>query len=181
MQAHTIVFKNKRLKLNSMLIWLQDHSSLMPSSLHLSLLHLCSRSKHPTFLSSPLGASIAAPLGCHVAVGEAERRDELWETAGVCVCGDWGDPWTDEPETEGPAHPGSESKGEERICTTASSLSINFSFTNPLPLQLILELCKGSARGSVDSQAVQSYLDRLPITSTNADVSKWMLHLWHQR
>lgn len=37
--------------------------------------------------------------------------------------------------------------------------------------QLILELCKGSAQGSVDSHMIQSYLDRLPITSANTDVS----------
>ncbi|XP_068163648.1 uncharacterized protein si:zfos-932h1.3 [Antennarius striatus] len=34
-----------------------------------------------------------------------------------------------------------------------------------LRARLILELCKDSARGSVDSQMIQSYLDRLPITS----------------
>lgn len=38
-----------------------------------------------------------------------------------------------------------------------------------LRARLILELCKGSARGSVDSQVIQSYLDRLPITSANTD------------
>ncbi|XP_040885646.1 zinc finger protein 184-like [Toxotes jaculatrix] len=38
-----------------------------------------------------------------------------------------------------------------------------------LRARLILELCKGSARGSVDSQMIQSYLDRLPITSANTD------------
>lgn len=48
---------------------------------------------------------------------------------------------------------------------------------NPLPLQLILELCKGSARGSVDFLAIQNYLDKLPMTSANTDVSKWKLHL----
>lgn len=37
--------------------------------------------------------------------------------------------------------------------------------------QLILELCKGSARGSVDSQVIQRHLERLPITSVNTDVS----------
>ncbi|XP_068611674.1 uncharacterized protein si:zfos-932h1.3 [Brachionichthys hirsutus] len=34
-----------------------------------------------------------------------------------------------------------------------------------LRARLILELCKDSARGSVDSQMIQSYLDRLPISS----------------
>uniref|UniRef100_A0A8C3A020 TERF1-interacting nuclear factor 2 N-terminal domain-containing protein n=1 Tax=Cyclopterus lumpus TaxID=8103 RepID=A0A8C3A020_CYCLU len=34
-----------------------------------------------------------------------------------------------------------------------------------LRARLILELCKGSARGSVDSQAIQSHLERLPITN----------------
>ncbi|XP_018542602.1 zinc finger protein 132 [Lates calcarifer] len=38
-----------------------------------------------------------------------------------------------------------------------------------LRARLILELCKGSSRGSVDSQVIQSYLDRLPITSANTD------------
>ncbi|XP_035469649.2 zinc finger protein 502 isoform X1 [Scophthalmus maximus] len=38
-----------------------------------------------------------------------------------------------------------------------------------LRARLVLELCKGSARGSVDSQLIQSYLDRLPITSANTD------------
>ncbi|XP_030006511.1 zinc finger protein with KRAB and SCAN domains 7 [Sphaeramia orbicularis] len=38
-----------------------------------------------------------------------------------------------------------------------------------LRARLILELCKGTGRGSVDAQVVQSYLDRLPISSTNAD------------
>ncbi|XP_051248983.1 zinc finger protein 502 isoform X2 [Dicentrarchus labrax] len=38
-----------------------------------------------------------------------------------------------------------------------------------LRARLILELCKGSARGSVDPQAIQSHLDRLPITSANTD------------
>ncbi|KAF1372235.1 hypothetical protein PFLUV_G00263080 [Perca fluviatilis] len=38
-----------------------------------------------------------------------------------------------------------------------------------LKARLILELCKGSARGSVDSQLIQSYLDRLPIASANTD------------
>lgn len=36
---------------------------------------------------------------------------------------------------------------------------------------MILELCKGSARGFVDSQMIQSYLDRLPISSATTDVS----------
>nr|XP_046234446.1 zinc finger protein 184 [Scatophagus argus] len=38
-----------------------------------------------------------------------------------------------------------------------------------LRARLILELCKGSARGSVDSQLIQNYLDRLPITSASTD------------
>ncbi|XP_070785455.1 zinc finger protein 502 [Enoplosus armatus] len=38
-----------------------------------------------------------------------------------------------------------------------------------LRARLILELCKGSARGSVDAQVIQSYLDRLPITSAKTD------------
>ncbi|XP_045927989.1 zinc finger protein 252 [Micropterus dolomieu] len=38
-----------------------------------------------------------------------------------------------------------------------------------LRARLILELCKGSARGSVDSQVIQSYLDKLPITSANTN------------
>ncbi|XP_075967731.1 uncharacterized protein LOC142971032 isoform X1 [Anarhichas minor] len=38
-----------------------------------------------------------------------------------------------------------------------------------LRARLILELCKGSARGSVDSQVIQSHLDRLPITNANTD------------
>lgn len=43
-----------------------------------------------------------------------------------------------------------------------------------LTFQLILELCKGSVRGFVDSQAIQSLLDRFPINSANTDVSKMM-------
>ncbi|XP_026183227.1 zinc finger protein 888 [Mastacembelus armatus] len=38
-----------------------------------------------------------------------------------------------------------------------------------LRARLILELCKDSGRGFVDSQVIQSYLDRLPLTSTNTD------------
>ncbi|KAG7497097.1 zinc finger 665-like isoform X1 [Solea senegalensis] len=38
-----------------------------------------------------------------------------------------------------------------------------------LRARLVLELCKGSARGSVDSQLIQSHLDRLPITSANTE------------
>ncbi|KAM9328406.1 uncharacterized protein KZ484_019759 [Pholidichthys leucotaenia] len=38
-----------------------------------------------------------------------------------------------------------------------------------LRARLILELCKGSARGSVDPQVIQSYLDRLPLASENTD------------
>ncbi|XP_020503357.2 zinc finger protein 17 isoform X1 [Labrus bergylta] len=38
-----------------------------------------------------------------------------------------------------------------------------------LRARLILELCKGSSRGSVDSQRIQSYLERLPVTSTRTD------------
>ncbi|KAM6896437.1 uncharacterized protein PEZ65_021513 [Lycodopsis pacificus] len=38
-----------------------------------------------------------------------------------------------------------------------------------LRARLILELCKGSARGSVDSQVIQRHLDRLPITNANTD------------
>ncbi|XP_023263935.1 zinc finger protein 16-like [Seriola lalandi dorsalis] len=38
-----------------------------------------------------------------------------------------------------------------------------------LRARLILELCKGSARGCVDTQVIQSYLDKLPITSANID------------
>ncbi|KAL6116729.1 uncharacterized protein ACO6RY_14685 [Pungitius sinensis] len=38
-----------------------------------------------------------------------------------------------------------------------------------LRARLILELCKGSARGFVDSQAIHSHLDRLPITDANSD------------
>uniref|UniRef100_A0A3Q4GNN7 C2H2-type domain-containing protein n=1 Tax=Neolamprologus brichardi TaxID=32507 RepID=A0A3Q4GNN7_NEOBR len=40
-----------------------------------------------------------------------------------------------------------------------------------LILGLRARLCKGSTRGSVDSQAIQSHLDRLPVTSENTDVS----------
>ncbi|KAG7225683.1 hypothetical protein INR49_012269 [Caranx melampygus] len=35
--------------------------------------------------------------------------------------------------------------------------------------RLILELCKGSARGSVDTQVIQSYLDKFPISSASTD------------
>ncbi|XP_054480722.1 zinc finger and SCAN domain-containing protein 2-like isoform X2 [Anoplopoma fimbria] len=38
-----------------------------------------------------------------------------------------------------------------------------------LRARLILELCKGSARGFVDSHVIQSHLDRLPITNANTD------------
>ncbi|XP_030576095.1 zinc finger protein 665 isoform X2 [Archocentrus centrarchus] len=38
-----------------------------------------------------------------------------------------------------------------------------------LRARLILELCKGSACGSIDSQGIQSHLDRLPVTSENTD------------
>ncbi|KAM6895669.1 uncharacterized protein FYW49_019539 [Xenentodon cancila] len=38
-----------------------------------------------------------------------------------------------------------------------------------LRARLILELCKGSPRGDVDSQTIQSYLERLPVTSANTD------------
>ncbi|XP_068442688.1 zinc finger protein 184 [Clinocottus analis] len=38
-----------------------------------------------------------------------------------------------------------------------------------LRARLILELCKGSTRGSVDSQVIQSHLERLPITNANTD------------
>ncbi|XP_029902140.1 zinc finger protein 23 [Myripristis murdjan] len=38
-----------------------------------------------------------------------------------------------------------------------------------LRARLILELCKGSSRSSVDPQVIQAYLDRLPITSANTD------------
>ncbi|KAM8739769.1 uncharacterized protein AB9X84_019856 [Acanthopagrus schlegelii] len=38
-----------------------------------------------------------------------------------------------------------------------------------LKARLILELCKGSVRGFVDSQAIQSLLDRFPINSANTD------------
>ncbi|CAJ1054797.1 zinc finger protein 184-like [Xyrichtys novacula] len=38
-----------------------------------------------------------------------------------------------------------------------------------LRARLILELCKGSIRGAVDTQAIQSYLEKLPMTSTQAD------------
>ncbi|KAK2859050.1 hypothetical protein Q5P01_003670 [Channa striata] len=36
-----------------------------------------------------------------------------------------------------------------------------------LRARLILELCKGSARGYIDAQVIQSYLDKLPLTSAN--------------
>ncbi|KAK0131896.1 Zinc finger protein 271 [Merluccius polli] len=38
-----------------------------------------------------------------------------------------------------------------------------------LRARLILELCKGSARGSVDSQTVQNHLEKLPVTSVNTE------------
>ncbi|XP_041833785.1 zinc finger protein 16-like [Melanotaenia boesemani] len=38
-----------------------------------------------------------------------------------------------------------------------------------LRARLILELCKGSIRGDVNSQMIQSYLERLPVTSANTD------------
>ncbi|XP_061570717.1 uncharacterized protein LOC133424243 [Cololabis saira] len=38
-----------------------------------------------------------------------------------------------------------------------------------LRARLILELCKGSPRGDVDSQMIQSYLERLPVTIANTD------------
>lgn len=37
--------------------------------------------------------------------------------------------------------------------------------------QLILELCKGSGRGSQNSQVIQSYLEKLPLSTASADVS----------
>ncbi|CAL8318840.1 unnamed protein product [Lota lota] len=39
-----------------------------------------------------------------------------------------------------------------------------------LRARLILELCKGSVRGSVDSQVVQNLLEKLPVTSANAEL-----------
>ncbi|CAL8242084.1 unnamed protein product [Merluccius merluccius] len=38
-----------------------------------------------------------------------------------------------------------------------------------LRARLILELCKGSARGSVDSQTIQNHLEKLPVTSVNTE------------
>ncbi|XP_044198594.1 zinc finger protein 184-like [Thunnus albacares] len=38
-----------------------------------------------------------------------------------------------------------------------------------LRARLILELCKGSTRGSVDSQVIQTHLEKLPVTSANTD------------
>ncbi|XP_034018985.1 zinc finger protein 354B-like isoform X2 [Thalassophryne amazonica] len=38
-----------------------------------------------------------------------------------------------------------------------------------LRARLILELCKGSSCGSVDSRVIQQHLDRLPVTSENTD------------
>lgn len=49
---------------------------------------------------------------------------------------------------------------------------------NMLIFQLILELCKGSVQGYVDSQVIQSYLERLPLTSTNTDVSTLNKHFF---
>lgn len=37
--------------------------------------------------------------------------------------------------------------------------------------QLILELCKGSGRGSQNSQVIQSYLEKLPLSTASTDVS----------
>lgn len=52
-------------------------------------------------------------------------------------------------------------------CSLKSFLQQNF-----FPIfQLILELCKGSVRGSVNSQVVQSYLEKLPLTTASTDVS----------
>ncbi len=143
-----------------------------PTTSHITL--WCSRPEPAPVLPSPPGAPVAASVRRHVAAGQAERCDELWEAPGVCVHGDRGGPWTDQPQTESPAHSGSKSEGERKSCMVSyswmSALKL-FRSDNLLIFQLILELCKGSARGSVDTQAIQSYLDALPITSANTDVS----------
>lgn len=70
----------------------------------------------PASLGSSLpGAPPAASVCCYVAAGEEERCDELWETSGVCVHGDGGNAWIDQPQTEGPAHSGFKSKGEQNL------------------------------------------------------------------
>lgn len=60
-----------------------------------------------------------------------------------------------------------------RACVTHHPVHLNyfaatFFFTI---FQLILELCKGSVRGSVNSQVIQSYLEKLPLTTASTDVS----------
>lgn len=119
---------------------------------------------------SPSGAPFAASVCCHVACGEAEGRDELLEGAGVCVHGDGRSAPPDQPTTESTAPPRPKSQGQQQFVSQANVfLSHISSNTIYWHFQLILELCKGSALGEVDAQGIQSYLERLPVSS--ADVS----------
>lgn len=135
----------------------------------------CFRPQPPSVLPAPPGPPTEAPLCSHVAAGEAERCGELREASGVRVDGDGGRPWADQPQTESPARPGSESQGEQKSLYRTALYNLSFLIIwrvkDLLIFQLILELCKGSARGFVDSQAIQSHLDRLPITAADSDVS----------
>lgn len=122
--------------------------------------------------SSPPGASVAASVCCHVAAGQTERCDELWQAPGVCCHGDRGGARTDQPDAENPTHSGTKGKGEQSLCNTSSCpLELFCSNIFPPIFQLILELCKGSVRGSVNSQVIQSYLEKLPLTTASTDVS----------
>lgn len=96
------------------LLYLQLFDALNRPISHMTL--VCFRPKPASFITSPPGAPAAASVCCYVAAGEAERCDELREAAGVCVHGDRGGPRTDQPQTEGPAHSGSKSAGEKKLC-----------------------------------------------------------------
>lgn len=79
---------------------------------------LCFRSKPVSLIPPTPGATSAASVCLHVAAGEAERCDELPEAPGVRVHSDRGDSWSDQPQAESPAHPRTQSEGEEVVWLT---------------------------------------------------------------
>lgn len=74
---------------------------------------LCFRPRPPSGISPSPGAPTAASVCCYVAAGKAERCHELRQASGVCVHGNGGSSWPDQPQAESSAHLGSESKGKQ--------------------------------------------------------------------
>ena len=66
-------------------------------------------------MSTPHSTAAAAAVRRHVAGGQAERREELWQAPGLCVHVDPSFPWTPDAQTESSAPSRSQSEGKADV------------------------------------------------------------------